>query len=201
MIGIIDYGAGNLKSVKNALDFLGAKSKIISTPKEVESVEGIILPGVGSFGFIMENLRSKGLDLAIVGAISKGKPYFGICLGLQILFEKSEESAGVKGLGVFKGEVVKFTKGKVPQVGWNEVNPVQKGLLDNGFAYFVNSYYVVPKKEEIILGRTDNYVNFTSAVEKDNVFAVQFHPEKSGEYGLDILRRWVDVVEKNNSLS
>jgi glutamine amidotransferase len=201
MIGIIDYGAGNLKSVKNALDFLGVSSKIISTSKAIEDADGIILPGVGSFGFIMGNLRSKGLDSAIVGAISKGKPYFGICLGLQILFEESEESDGVKGLGIFRGKVVKFIKGKVPQVGWNEINSVREGLLENGFAYFVNSYYVVPTEENIVLGRTDNYVNFTSAVEKDNVFAVQFHPEKSGEYGLDILRRWVNVVEKNNSLS
>jgi len=201
MIGIIDYGAGNLKSVKNALDFLRAKSKIISTPQEVENVGGIILPGVGSFGFIMENLRSKGLDVAIMKSISLGKPYFGICLGLQILFEKSEESDGVKGLGVFKGDVVKFTKGKVPQVGWNEISSAREGLLDNGFAYFVNSYYVVPEDASVVLGKTDNFVSFTSAVGKDNIFAVQFHPEKSGEYGLEILRRWVNVVEKNNSLS
>ncbi|MFA5763561.1 MAG: imidazole glycerol phosphate synthase subunit HisH [archaeon] len=196
MIGIINYGAGNLKSVKNALDFIGAKSKIISTPKEIFDVDGIILPGVGSFGFIMKNLQNKGMDKAIIEFISLGKPYFGICLGLQILFEESEESKGVKGLGLFKGKVIKFTKGKIPQVGWNQITPEKKGILKDGFAYFVNSYYVVPKDEKIVLARTKNHVNFVSAVEKENIFAVQFHPEKSGEYGLDILRRWIKCCQK-----
>lgn len=191
MIGIIDYGAGNLQSVKNALDKLGAESRIIENPDELSKLDRIILPGVGSFGYMMDNIRKKGLEDPIKKEIAKGKPLLGICLGLQVLFEESEESPNVKGLCIFKGKVVKFKQGKVPQVGWNEIIPTQEGIFEKGFAYFVNSYYVVPEDENIISVLTDYNGDFCSAVTKGKITAVQFHPEKSGEFGLDILRRWL----------
>ncbi|MFA6329361.1 MAG: imidazole glycerol phosphate synthase subunit HisH [Candidatus Micrarchaeia archaeon] len=235
---IVDYGAGNISSVRNALDRLGARSRLSASPSEILAAERIIFPGVGSFGYMMERLRKKGLDEAIVGAIAKGTPFLGICLGLQALFESSEESPGVAGLGVFKGKVIRFSKGKVPQVGWNRIIPVvaegkngngeygtkdgkcgdntnagkgagcpkdgkggdcseggknmQPGLIKEGYAYFVNSYFVVPDDLGIVAATTDYYGDFASAVRKGNVTAVQFHPERSGEFGLDLLRRWLE---------
>jgi len=192
MIAIVDYGNGNLSSVKNALDFLKAESKITSNPKEIGRADRIIFPGVGSFGYMMEQLRKKELEKPIKNSIRNGKPFLGICLGLQVLFEESEESKGIKGLEIFKGRVVKFTKGKVPQVGWNNIKPTKKGILQNGFGYFVNSYYVVPKNREIAAAKTDYFNEFVSAVQKNNVTGVQFHPEKSGEFGLRFLKRWLE---------
>ena len=190
MIAIIDYGSGNLNSVKNALDYLKIESKIVSTPKEIEDAKRIILPGVGSFGFMMKNLREKGLEEPIKRAIETGKPFLGICLGMQALFEESEESPGIKGLGIFKGRVVKFRKGKVPQVGWNKIIPMKNGIFREGYVYFVNSYYVIPKSKNIIVTTTDYFGKFASSVQYKNITAVQFHPEKSGDFGLELLRRW-----------
>ncbi|MFH1316625.1 MAG: imidazole glycerol phosphate synthase subunit HisH [Candidatus Woesearchaeota archaeon] len=195
MIAIIDYGAGNLKSVENALRYLGINPKITSDPEEIEKAEKLILPGVGSFGFMMKSLEERGLDKAIKQFIKSGKPFLGICLGLQALFEKSEESPGVKGLGIFKGEVVRFSKGKVPQIGWNKIMPVKEisaknNIFQECYVYFVNSFYVVPEQKEIIALTTDYNKLFVSAILYENVTAVQFHPEKSGEFGLEILRRW-----------
>ncbi len=194
MISIIDYGAGNIASVKNALDYLGFESEVISSPGEILAAEKIILPGVGSFGFMMESIRDKGLEEPIKEVVSQGKPFLGICLGQQVLFEKSEESPGVRGLGIFKGEVVRFRNGKVPQVGWNKVIPCKNDYSilpsDPGFLYFVNSYYVVPKDKSIISGLSDYYGAFCCAVSFKNITAFQFHPEKSGKEGLEMLRRW-----------
>jgi len=194
MIAIVDYGAGNLSSVRNALQKLGIKSKATCDPAEVLAADRVILPGVGSFGFLMQSLRQKSLDAALVQSINQGTPFLGICLGMQALFEESEESAGVAGLGVFKGKVVRFSQGKVPQIGWNEVVPKAggEGLLREGFAYFVNSYYCAPADHSIVAATTDYYGEFACAVQKKNITAVQFHPEKSGDWGLSMLERWVE---------
>ncbi len=191
MIAIIDYGAGNLKSVKNALDYLNVDSRITDKASDILKADRLILPGDCSFGYAMKNLKKKNLVKSIKQFIAGGKPFLGICLGLQILFEESEESLEVKGLGVFKGKVVKFRKGKVPQIGWNKIIPKKKGVFRNGFVYFVNSYYVIPEDKSIIAALTDYYGEFVSAVQCNNITAVQFHPEKSGDFGMAILKRWL----------
>jgi len=202
MIAIVDYGAGNIASVRNALQKLGFESNATCDPEEILAADRVILPGVGSFGFLMQSLRKKGLDKTIVQSINQGAPFLGICLGMQALFEESEESPGVVGLGVFNGKVVRFRKGKVPQIGWNEVVPSGKGsgkgrnkddantLFNNGFAYFVNSFYCTPADSSIVAAKTDYYGDFACAVQKGNITAVQFHPEKSGDWGLAFLKRW-----------
>ena len=190
MIAIIDYGNGNLSSVKNAFDFVNADSKITSTAEEIKAAEKVVFPGVGSFGYTMKKVKEKKLENTINEVITTGKPFLGICLGLQVLFEESEESPGMKGLGVFEGKVVKFRNGKVPQVGWNNIVSTKKEIIQNGFAYFVNSYYAIPKDNNIVLAKTNYFGEFASAIQRDNVIAVQFHPEKSGEFGLNFLERW-----------
>jgi len=202
MIAIVDYGAGNISSVRNALSKLGVESKATCDPKEILASESVILPGVGSFGFLMQSLRQKGLDEAILQSINKGTPFLGICLGMQALFESSEESPGVAGLGIFKGKVVRFQRGKVPQIGWNEVLPSgkcggkvcdegdAKALFSKGYAYFVNSFYCAPSDASIIAATTDYLGEFACAVQKGNITAVQFHPEKSGDWGFELLKRW-----------
>jgi len=193
LIAIIDYGAGNIASVRNALQKLGIESKATCDPEEILAAERVILPGVGSFGFLMQSLRQKGLDEALLQSINKGTPFLGICLGMQALFECSEESPGIAGLGVFKGKVVRFQKGKVPQIGWNQVEPKKDGgLLERGYAYFVNSYYCAPSEPAIVAGATDYFGDFACAIQKENITAVQFHPEKSGDWGLDLLKRWAE---------
>jgi len=191
MIAIIDYGSGNLTSVKNAFDYLQVESRIVSTPEEIDAADKIVLPGVGTFGFMMDNLRKKRLETPILNAIKGGKPFLGICLGFQVLFEESEESKGVKGLGIFKGKVIKFRKGKVPQIGWNKIIPAKKSIFREGYAYFVNSYYVKPREKNIIAAKSDYFGDFVSAIRYNKVIGVQFHPEKSGDFGLRVLRRWL----------
>lgn len=190
MIGIIDYGAGNLQSVKNALDKLGAEYLVVDKPEKMQQADKIILPGVGSFGFMMQSLREKGLEEPLKKSIADGIPALGICLGLQVLFEESEESPGIKGLCIFRGKVVRFSNGKVPQIGWNNIMPRKKGIFDKGYVYFVNSYYAVPEEKSVIAATTDYFGTFASAIQCKNVTAVQFHPEKSGEFGINIIRRW-----------
>ena len=191
MIVIIDYGAGNLQSVKNALDYFDVESRITSKAGDILKADRVIFPGDGSFGYVMENLKKKNLIEAIKKFAASGKPFLGICLGLQALFEESEGSSGIKGLGIFKGKVVKFRKGKVPQIGWNKIIPAKKGLFKEGYAYFVNSYYVVPENKSITAAATDYYGEFVSAVQFKNITAMQFHPEKSGDFGMHLLRRWL----------
>lgn len=191
MIAIIDCGCGNINSVKNALNYLKVSSKTTGNPEDIESADRIIFPGVGSFGYVMENLKTKGIIEPIKKAITDGKPFLGICLGLQALFEESEESKGVRGLGIFKGKVVKFAKGKVPMVGWNRILPTKKGIFKEGYVYFVNSYYAVPADRTIIATKTDYFGDFVSSIQSKNITAVQFHPEKSGAFGIEILRRWL----------
>ena len=191
MIAIVDYGAGNLKSVKNALDYLDVDSIITDDLKNIKKADRLILPGDGSFGYMIENLEKKDLVNPIKNFIKSGKPFLGICLGLQGLFEESEESPKVKGLSIFKGKVLKFRKGKVPQIGWNNIYPKQKSIFKEDFMYFVNSYYVVPKDNSITATITDYNGNFVSAIESNNITAMQFHPEKSGKAGIELLKRWL----------
>ena len=140
---------------------------------------------------MMDNLWKKTLVKPIRDFIKSGKPFLGICLGMQALFEESEESSGIKGLGIFKGKVVRFSKGKVPQIGWNKINPKKNGIFRNDFMYFVNSYYVVPEDKSMIAAFTDYNGNFASAIQSDNITAMQFHPEKSGKGGIQLLKRWL----------
>ena len=202
MIAIIDYGAGNLKSVKNALDCLKVGSRITDRPDEIKKAERLILPGDGSFGYMMQNLGEKGLVEPIKDFIKSGKPFLGICLGLQALFDESEESPEVAGLSVFMGKVVKFRKGKVPQIGWNQITPCKKNtssrsIFFDSYMYFVNSYSAAPNDISIIAASADYNRTFACAVRFRNITAVQFHPEKSGKSGLKMLRNWLKYGGKN----
>ena len=191
---IVDYESGNLRSVANMLTFLGIDFEITSEPNKILNASKIIFPGQGHFAQAMNNLKRKGLDDVIREcSINKDIPFLGICIGLQILFEKSEEAVGVDGLGIFKGEVKKFTKGKVPQVGWNKVIPAcETSNIPEDYFYFVNSYYVKPEDETIISSTCDYNGIFCSSVQKNNVTAVQFHPEKSAKAGLIFFKNWID---------
>ena len=195
MIAIIDCGAGNLGSVRNALGRLGAKCLIARDASSIRRAGRIILPGVGAFGHMMNSLEKKKLVGPIKESIEQGKPFLGICLGMQALFEKSEESPGIKGLSIFKGSVVRFRKGKVPQTGWNMIETkkpcLKPQLVKGGYAYFVNSYYPKPYDKPIISATSNYNGEFTAAVQHKNILAVQFHPEKSGKYGLSMLGRWL----------
>jgi imidazole glycerol phosphate synthase glutamine amidotransferase subunit len=198
MIAIIDYGAGNIQSVKNALDYLKVKNKITDNVEDILKADKVIFPGVGAFGDVMNALDEKGLTKPIRTAIQK-KPYLGICLGLQVLFEESEESPDIKGLGIFKGKVKKFKSKtlKIPQIGWNSIkinkkNPILNKVNDNSYFYFVHSYYVDPKDKDIILTKTDYGEEFVSGIVKDNIIGIQFHPERSGEVGLQLLKNFVE---------
>lgn len=198
MIAVIDYGAGNLKSITNALDLLRASYKVTDKKEGIEKAKKIIFPGVGSFGDCISSLKKKNLIESLKQAINK-KPFLGICLGLQILFEQSEESPGIKGLSVFKGKCKKFTnKLKIPQIGWNSIKIDKKekllqGIKENSYFYFVHSYYVEPEDKEIILTKTDYGTDFVSGIAKDNILAVQFHPERSGEIGLQLLKNFTQL--------
>ena len=198
LIGIVDYGAGNLLSVRNALDFLKVESKLVRSRKDMAGIKGLVLPGVGAFEPALEMLRSKKLDQEILAWLEADRPFLGICLGLQLLFEGSEEAPGVKGLSIFKGNVLRFSRGRVPQIGWNQV-AARKGsrffgsLRDGEFFYFLHSYYVKPASKDIIAGTTEHGISYASAVERGNALAVQFHPEKSGDAGLKLLANWVRI--------
>ncbi len=195
MIVIIDYGVGNLASVKNALDKLGIKSEISGDLKAIKKADKLILPGVGAAGQGMKNLKESGLDKIIKEEVKKGKPFLGICLGMQLLFETSEEDE-VACLGIFKGAVKKFKKmKKIPQIGWNQVRRQQKNsflkdVKDESYFYFVNSFYCLPKDKEIIAGLTKYGETFCSIVAKDNIIGVQFHPERSGVVGFQLLKNF-----------
>ncbi|MBN1786074.1 MAG: imidazole glycerol phosphate synthase subunit HisH [Candidatus Methanofastidiosa archaeon] len=193
MMGILDYGAGNLASVKNAMDFLGYDTELVSDTRSLEASDCIIFPGVGSFGSMVDTLKERDMYNALHDHIMDGKPFLGICLGLQVLFEGSEESPGHKGFSILKGKATKFTEGKVPQIGWNKIEP-KDGMMASGWAYYVNSYRI--KSSEHVLATTDYYGEFVAAIKKDNITAFQFHPEKSGRYGLTLLGWWYDCLQK-----
>lgn len=201
MTAIIDYGAGNLQSVKKALDFIGAENVITDDPETIKKCDRILLPGVGSFGDAIKSMQDKGLVEVIKQEALSGKPFLGICLGLQLLFEESEESPEVKGLGIFKGKIKKFPVDmglKIPHIGWNSLEIKQKDKLfkdipENSYVYFVHSYYLCAENEDEVATVTNYGIDFHSAVGKNNIFATQFHPEKSGEIGLRILRNFTSM--------
>lgn len=204
MIGIIDYGMGNLGSVTNAFRFLELDAKIVARKGDLDDCRALILPGVGAFGDCMSHLVEHDFVDPIQNWVSAGKPMMGICLGLQVLFEGSEESPGVEGLSIFPGTVKRFDLPhalKVPQIGWNRVRqvaedcPMFDGVDDDAFFYLVHSYYVAPADEVIIAGRTEYGIDYCSVAWKDNVFATQFHPEKSQADGLRLLRNFWNWAE------
>jgi glutamine amidotransferase len=201
MIAIIDYDAGNIKSVEKALNKLGQKTIITRDAETILNADKVILPGVGAFGDAMANLKKYHLDQVIYQVVEKGIPFLGICLGLQLLFEKSDESKGVKGLGILEGEVCKIPECeglKIPHMGWNSLSLQNKGRLfqglqDNSYVYFVHSYYLKAKDENIVKATTEYSTRIHASVEKGNVFACQFHPEKSSDVGLKILKNFVEL--------
>ena len=199
MIAIVDYGIGNLASVRKAFAKVGAEAKVTSSPDEIAGAEKVVLPGVGAFGKAAEHLAVHGLVEPLRQAISDGKPFLGICLGMQLLFEASEEAPGVKGLGLFKGNVKRFEGvPKVPQIGWNEVrqaksSPLFASIPESAFFYFVHSYYVVPRDSATVLAFADYGGEYAAAVGKDNVCGVQFHPEKSQAWGLALLNNFAKL--------
>jgi imidazole glycerol-phosphate synthase subunit HisH len=202
MLAIIDYGMGNLRSVEKGFLKVGVDAKVVTDPRSVNDAEAIVLPGVGAFRDCMKNLDQMKLIEPILKSVRDGKPYLGICLGLQMLFTESEEFGVYKGLDVLKGKVVRFQVDlKVPHMGWNTVRllkkpPIFDGIKDESYFYFVHSYYVAPDDEGIIAGTTDYGMTFTSMVWKDNIIATQFHPEKSQETGLKILKNFGDFVKR-----
>ena len=198
MITVVDYDAGNLHSVVNALKYLGIPAKISSDPDEVADAQKLILPGVGAFGDAMEQLKSRGLDTALKDAAGKGTPLLGICLGLQVLFERSEESPGAQGLGILKGEILHIPPEgglKIPHIGWNSLHLRNDGRLfrdvpENTYVYFVHSYYLKAADVQIVKATTEYGVEIHASVEQGNVFATQFHPEKSSRVGMRILNNF-----------
>jgi glutamine amidotransferase len=204
---VVDYGMGNLRSVQKALERAGAQAFITDSPSALRRAQGVVLPGVGAFGEAVRRLRSSRLWRALQDTLSEGKPFLGICLGLQLLFERSEESPGVKGLGYFKGSVVRFrsngTALKVPHMGWNQLQrgPAVsrewlRGLDKKDSFYFVHSYFPAPKDKRVIAATTQYGRRFCSAVAQGRLFASQFHPEKSGRHGLMLLRNFVRQVRQ-----
>ena len=204
MIAIIDYDAGNIKSVEKAVQFLGEEACVTREKDVILKADKVILPGVGSFGDAMGKIRGYGLEEVIKEVIAKGTPFLGICLGLQLLFERSDESDGVPGLGVLKGEILRIPDKeglKIPQIGWNSLSYPNKGKLFEGiqeesYVYFVHSYYLKAADESIVTATTDYSVLIHASVEKENVFACQFHPEKSSDAGLQIIRNFVNLQKE-----
>ncbi|MEW5762146.1 MAG: imidazole glycerol phosphate synthase subunit HisH [Bacillota bacterium] len=201
MLAIVNYGRGNLLSVQKGCEYVGLPARVAHTPEEVLAADGVVLPGVGAFADAMRQLVARGLDRAVLEAVAAGKPLLGICLGMQLLFETSEEGGATPGLGIFRGCVRRLPEGvKVPHMGWNQVflrapSPLFAGIADGSRFYFVHSYYAVPADPSLITGETDYGVRFAAAVGQDGVFGTQFHPEKSGRVGLDILANFGKLVK------
>lgn len=201
MIGIIDYDAGNIRSVEKAFAHLGEQTVVSRDPKVLMDADKVVLPGVGSFGEAMGNLHKYGLVPVIHDMVNSGKPFLGICLGLQLLFESSEETPGVEGLGILKGRILRIPPApslKIPHMGWNSLHLQNNGRLfrdipEDTYVYFVHSYYLHAEEPEIVKAVTDYSTEIHASVEKDNVFACQFHPEKSSRYGLKILENFAKL--------
>ncbi len=199
MIAIIDYGMGNLHSVSKAVERLGCEARVTSDPREILAADGAILPGVGAFGDAMANLRETGLVDTVKEYAASGKPFLGICLGMQLLFTESEEHGTHRGLDLLPGRVVRFQGDyKVPHMGWNELTFKQESPLfegvEPGHVYFVHSYHALPERESDLLAVTDYYQPVTAIVGRGSVYGMQFHPEKSGELGMALLRKFTDMA-------
>lgn len=200
MIAVIDYGAGNLQSVRKALDFIGADNLITADKAEIEAADAVILPGVGAFGDAMACLHQSGLTETVKAAALSDTPFLGICLGLQMLFQKSEETPGVEGLSVLEGEICRFPREiglKIPQIGWNSIDitpdcPLYRGVPNGAYVYFVHSYYLKAKHLENVAATAEYGISFhaSAADMSKNLYATQFHPEKSGTVGLQILKNF-----------
>lgn len=219
-IAIVDYGMGNLRSAQKGFEKVGQNVVVMNEPRVVLDSDGVVLPGVGAFSDCMKNLKKGALIDSVIKGIEMGKPYLGICLGLQILFSKSEEFGISNGLDIIKGKVKRFSDGmrepvpslpsgvsiepsvlKVPHMGWNKIiierkPPILEDIPEGSYFYFIHSYYVVPKDKDVIATTTDYGITFTSMIWKDNIMATQFHPEKSQELGLKILKRFGEFVSK-----
>jgi len=198
MIAIIDYGAGNLKSVKKAFDYLQIESQVVSNREQLADAEKVVLPGVGAFGAAVDKLQESGFYDSIRDWLKADRPFLGICLGMQLLFETSSESPGVKGLSIFKGENLRFNSGKVPQIGWNQAQIKKPSRLfdeipDGSFFYFLHGYYIAPVDQNLATATTEYGISYPSVIEQGNIHAVQFHPEKSGDMGLKLLKNWVSL--------
>ena len=201
MIAIIDYDAGNIRSVEKAMAKLGQEIWITRDRERIMNADKVILPGVGSFGDAMAHLREYNLVEVIKDVVAEKKPFLGICLGLQLLYESSEETPGVEGLGILKGKILKIPEQKdlkIPHMGWNSLHLQNDGRLFRGieqnlYVYFVHSYYLKAGEEETVKATTEYSVNIHASVEKNNVFACQFHPEKSGDLGLQILKNFAEL--------
>ncbi len=201
MVAIIDYDAGNIKSVEKAMVLLGQEVKVTRDPEAIRNADKVILPGVGSFGDAMWKLRQYGLCEVIRQVVEDGTPFLGICLGLQLLFERSDEAPGVAGLGILKGEILRIPDApglKIPHMGWNSLEFPNKGRLFRGlgqepYVYFVHSYYLKAEDERIVTAAAEYGTRIHASVEKGQVFACQFHPEKSGDTGIQILKNFVEL--------
>jgi imidazole glycerol-phosphate synthase subunit HisH len=188
MIGVVDYGAGNLLSVAKAFEYLGLNVLLIERENDFKKVSKVVIPGVGSFGNAMQNINDSGLIEPVMKWVAEGNPLLGICLGMQMLFDSSEESPGVKGLGLIKGTSTKFRSGKVPNMGWLETRYLKEEKRK--WFYFVHSYFVVPENKGVVVATAEYYQDFPAFVWQDNIMGVQFHPEKSGTDGLELLKNW-----------
>lgn len=201
MIAIIDYDAGNIKSVEKALQSLGVEVIVTRDAEVLLNAEKVILPGVGAFGDAMDKIRSYNLEGVIHQIVDKGTPFLGICLGLQLMFEESDETPGVKGLGLLPGKILRIPDGedlKIPHMGWNSLHfekatKLFAGIKEGAYVYFVHSYYLKAEEEEIVAASTEYGTHIHAAVEKENVFACQFHPEKSSDVGLAILKNFIEL--------
>lgn len=205
MIAIIDYDAGNIKSVEKAFDFLGADTVVTRDPKEIFRADRVVLPGVGAFGDAMNRLNEYGLVSTIKEVVEKETPFLGICLGQQLLFDSSDESVGVSGLGILRGKIVSIPERdkegnayKIPQIGWNSLSFPKKGRLykdvpEGSYVYFVHSYYLNADDKDIVTATTQYSTTIEASVEQGNVFACQFHPEKSADVGMQILRNFTEI--------
>ena len=188
----------NLGSVRKAFEAVGAEAIIIDCPEDFRDTSHLVLPGVGAFGDAMKNIRARGIDEAILEAIENGAAFLGICLGLQVLFTESEEKGTHSGLDIFKGRVRLFTEGLVPQIGWNQAhinreNPLMEGIPDHSYFYFVHSYYVDPEVKDDVIAETDYHIDYASIVGSNRIYGIQFHPEKSQQKGLRILKNFIGI--------
>ncbi|MCR5001886.1 MAG: imidazole glycerol phosphate synthase subunit HisH [Lachnospiraceae bacterium] len=201
MIAVIDYDAGNIKSVEKAIMYLGGEVLVTRDPDKILNADKVILPGVGAFGDAMNRIRGYGLEEVIKEVVGDGTPFLGICLGLQLMFDTSEEAPGVKGLSLLKGDILRIPKGeyeKIPHMGWNSLHlkndgRLYKGIDEGAYVYFVHSYYLKAADDSIVKAETQYNTCIHASVEKDNVFACQFHPEKSSSVGLTILKNFMTI--------